>query len=79
MSGDSAKIQNDMGEKLSATGPGHLKLCKPEFLVEEMKTGEESFGEYGGVNDSSVMFDMEGNQGEPFFFILLMTTLSIFR
>jgi len=60
MRGDSAKIQNDLEE--NDTGSGHLKLCKPEFLIEEPNLGEESFGYNGGANDSS-MVDMEGNQG----------------
>jgi len=60
MRGDSAKIQNDLEE--NGTGSGQLKLCKPEFLVEEPNFGDESFGSNGGANDSS-MVDMEGNQG----------------
>ena len=73
MRGDSAKIQNDLEE--NDTGSGHLKLCKPEFLIEEPNLGEESFGYNGGANDSS-MVDMEGNQGEPLFIHPSLTLLS---
>jgi len=62
MSGDSATIQRNMGKEVNATEPGHLKLYKPEVLVEEQNIGEESFDDYGGANDSSLV-DMEGNQG----------------
>jgi len=62
MSGDSATIQRNMGKEVNATEPGHLKLYKPEVIVEEQNIGEESFDDYGGANDSSLV-DMEGNQG----------------
>ena len=67
MSGDSATIQRNMGKEVNATEPGHLKLYKPEVLVEEPNVGEESFGDHGGANDSTLV-DMEGNQGEPLVF-----------
>ena len=71
MRGDSAKIQNELASKEeNATGSGRLKLCEPEFLVEEPNIGDESFGYNGGANDSS-MVDMEGNQGEPLYSSLI--------
>ena len=68
MSGDSAMIQSEAPKEVkNETGATPLTLCKPEFLAEEPpNVGDESFSDYGGANDSS-MVDMEGNQGEHIF------------